>query len=207
MMQRMCFAWTVAMCSLTLNALAATSTDAPRQVIQQAMDEVLGVLKDKNKPSADRQKRIEEIAYARFDFERMSKLVLAKNFKEMSDAQKEGFTQEFKKHLSLTYGRRLESYSNEKIEVGAAREEKNGDASVKTKILGGSADGVEIEYRLRQDGDDWRVIDVIIEGVSLIANFRSQVQDIIRAEGADKLIEKLHQKNTEKAAAPAAASS
>lgn len=203
MMQRVCFAMTLWMCSLTLNALAA-DTEAPRQVIQEAMDEVLGVLKDKNKPSADRQRRIEEIAYARFDFDKMSKLVLAKNFKSMSDAQKDGFTQEFKKHLSLTYGRRLESYSNEKIEVGAAREEKNGDVSVKTKVLGGSANGVEIEYRLRQDTGAWRVIDVIIENVSLIANFRSQVQDIIRAEGTDKLIEKLRQKNEEKAAAPAA---
>jgi phospholipid transport system substrate-binding protein len=122
----------------------------------------------------------------------------------MSDAQKDGFTQEFKKHLSLTYGRRLESYSNEKIEVGTAREEKGGDASVKTKVLGGSANGVEIEYRMHQEAGQWRVIDVTIEGVSLIANFRSQVQDIIRAEGADKLIEKLRQKNNEKATAPAA---
>ena len=205
MMQRMCFAMTLSILSVALlgtNARAA-STDAPRQVIQEAMDEVLVVLKDKSKPSADRQKRIEEIAYARFDFDRMSKLVLAKNFKTMSDAQKDGFTQEFKKHLSLTYGRRLESYSNEKIDVGAAREEKNGDVSVKTKILGGAANGVEIEYRMHEDAGKWRVIDVTIEGVSLIANFRSQVQDIIRAEGADKLIEKLRQKNSEKAATPA----
>ena len=59
MTQRMCFAWTLWMCSLTLNALAAPNTDAPRQVIQEAMDEVIGVLKDKDKPSADRQQRIE----------------------------------------------------------------------------------------------------------------------------------------------------
>lgn len=201
MMQRTCFAMILTMCALTLNAAAAVNTDAPRQVIQQAMDEVLGVLKDKGKPTAEREKSIEEIAYARFDFERMSKLVLAKNFKTLSDAQKEGFTTEFKKHLSLTYGRKLDNYTNEKIEVGAARAENNGDVSVKTKILGGSANGVEIEYRLREDAGQWRVIDVIIEGVSLIANFRSQVQDIIRAEGPDKLIEKLHQKNTEKGAA------
>jgi len=205
-MQRMCFAMTLSILSVALlgTHARAASTDAPKQVIQEAMDEVLGVLKDKNKPSADRQKRIEDIAYARFNFDRMSKLVLAKNFKTMSDAQKEGFAQEFKKHLSLTYGRRLESYSNEKIDVGAAREEKNGDVSVKTKIEGGAANGVEIEYRMHEDAGQWRVIDVTIEGVSLIANFRSQVQDIIRAEGPDKLIEKLHQKNTEKAAAPAA---
>ncbi len=87
MMQRMCFAMTLWMCSLTLGAAAAPNTDAAHKVIQEAMDEVLTVLKDKGKPSVERQKRIEEIAYARFDFDRMSKLVLAKNFKSMSDAQ------------------------------------------------------------------------------------------------------------------------
>jgi phospholipid transport system substrate-binding protein len=202
MTQRICFALTLWLCSLTFNALAAVDTEAPRKVIQEAMDEVLGVLKDKSNATNDRQQRIEAIAYARFDFDRMAKLVLAKNFKTLTDAQKEGFTAEFKKHLSLTYGRRLDTYSNEKIEVGAARAERNGDASVQTKVVGGSANGVEIGYRLHDDAGQWRVIDVIIEGVSLIANFRSQVQDIIRTEGADKLIEKLRQKNNEKAAAP-----
>jgi phospholipid transport system substrate-binding protein len=204
MTQRICFAMTLWLCSLTFNALAAVDTEAPRKVIQEAMDEVIGVLKDKSKPTNDRQQRIEAIAYSRFDFERMAKLVLAKNYKTLSDAQKDGFTTEFKKHLSLTYGRRLDTYSNEKIEVGAVRAEKNGDASVKTRIIGGTANGVEIEYRLHEDAGTWRVIDVIIEGVSLITNFRSQVQDIIRTEGADKLIEKLRQKNAEKATTPPA---
>jgi len=199
MMQRTCFAVTLSIafgiCALGTNARAAATTDAPRQVIQQAMDEVIGVLKDKNKASVDRQKRIEEIAYARFDFERMSKLVLAKNFKTMSDAQKEGFALEFKKHLSLTYGRRLESYSNEKIEVGTARAEKNGDVSVKTKILGGAADGVEIEYRMHEDAGQWRVIDVTIEGVSLVANFRAQFQDIMGNGNPETLLRLLRDKN------------
>jgi len=178
--------------------------DAARGVIEKAMNEVITVLEDKKLPQAQRQKRIEDIAYARFDFDRMSRLVLAKNYKQLDDAQRDAFAQEFKKHLSLTYGRRVESYSNESVQVGEARAEKNGDVSVKTKVLGGqAADGIAIEYRMRENSGEWKVIDVIIEGVSLIANFRSQIQDIIRNEGIEQLITKLRQKNEERAASPA----
>lgn len=180
---------------------AQAGTEAPRGVIEQAMNEVIEVLRSKDLGQVERQKRIEDIAYARFDFDRMSRLVLAKNYKKLDDGQRTAFAEEFRKHLSLTYGRRVETYSNESIELGEAREERNGDVSVKTAIVGGGADGVAIEYRLREAKGEWRVIDVIIEGVSLIANFRSQIQDIIRNEGADKLILKLKQKNEERAAA------
>jgi len=179
-------------------AARADATSAPRAVIQTAMDEVIQVLRSKDLQQTERQDRIEKIAYARFDFDRMSRLVLAKNYRKLDEGQRDAFAEEFRKHLSLTYGRRVESYSNESIEIGDARLEKNKDVTVKTTILGGSADGVLIEYRMRPTDGEWRVIDVIIEGVSLIANFRSQIQDIIRNEGADQLIEKLRQKNEER---------
>jgi len=201
---RSCFCLSLLSLSLALplgvaSQAQAAATDAPRAVIQGAMNEVIQVLRSKELEQTQRQDRIEEIAYARFDFDRMSRLVLAKNYKKLDTSQREAFAEEFRKHLSLTYGRRVESYSNESIEVGEARLEKNEDVSVKTTVLGGSADGVAIEYRMRESSGEWRVIDVIIEGVSLIANFRSQIQDIIRNEGADQLIDKLRQKNEERA--------
>ena len=76
------------------------------------------------------------------------------------------------------------------------RDEGRGDWSVKTKILrgGGSAD-VLVDYRLRQENDAWRIIDVVIERVSLVANFRSQFQEIMSSGGPTKLLEVLREKN------------
>jgi phospholipid transport system substrate-binding protein len=90
--------------------------------------------------------------------------------------------------------------------VLSARDEKNRQATVKTQIVGGAAgSGIEIDYRLRESDGAWRVIDVIIERVSLIQNFKSQVQDIISAKGIESLIEILRAKNAKEAAAPAPA--
>jgi len=199
--------WALAICmSLQSFVVYAGPADDAKQVIQTTMDEIFSVLKSGKKSSAERQGLIESIAYARFDLEQMAKLVLARNYSEVKKQEKlADFTQEFKKHLGLTYGRRLDAYSDEQVQVGESREESNKDVSVKTKIVGGNADGVIIEYRLRQLGGEWRVIDVIIEGLSLIANFRSQVDSIITDKkngGIDKLIEKLRQKNGEKATQP-----
>jgi phospholipid transport system substrate-binding protein len=176
-------------------AVPAAAEDA-RAVMQQTVDQVLAVLKDENLSHADRLRRIEEVAESRFDFERMSKLVLARNRKKLTAEQQAEFLVEFKKHLTLTYGRRLREFSNETIEVDDTRTESNGDVTVKTVVRGGAAaEGVLINYRMRARDESWYVIDVIIEGVSLISNFRSQVQEIVSAKGASQLIETLREKN------------
>src|SRR5437879_9807281 len=120
----------------------------------------------------------------------MSRLVLARNWSRLSPAQQAEFMNLFREHLALTYGRNIESYNNEKVEVVAERDEGHGDWSVKTKILrgGGSAD-VLVDYRLRQENDAWRIIDVVIERVSMVANFRAEVQENMNGGGTTKLLE------------------
>jgi phospholipid transport system substrate-binding protein len=185
---------------------AAGATDAPKSVIQMALNEVLDVLRSDGIPQEERRQKIEKIAYSRFDFDRMSRLVLAKNWPKLSDQQRTEFESEFRKHLSLTYGRRLNSYHDESIEVVSARTAGSRDVTVQTRVVGGAAgpDGVKIDYRLRERDGNWLVIDVIVEGVSLIQNFRSQVQDIISAKGVDSLIQILQEKNAKDATSEAA---
>ena len=180
---------------LALATAPVRAAGTARDVVAGAMDEILAVLKDKGTTTQDRMGKIESIAYVHFDFDSMSRFVLAKNYKDLNDQQRKAFEEEFKKHISLTYGRRVENYSNESIQTGEPREERNKDVTVPTKIMGGQANGVEIDYRMRQKNGNWQVIDVIIERVSLVSNFRSQIQEIISSKGTDKLIELLHDKN------------
>ncbi len=126
--------------------------------------------------------------------------MLARNWRKLSPEQREAFVAEFKRHLSLTYGRSLRDYRDQKVEIGEAREERNGDVTVRTEIIGASAQPVQVAYRLRERDDRWFVIDVVIEGVSLIQNFRTQTQEIISRDGADHLIEVLREKNAARAA-------
>ncbi len=179
-------------------ARASDEVAAAKASFQKTVDDTLAILNDKAISKDERLHKLENIAIDRFDFPRMTQLVLGKNRSQLSAEQQREFEEEFRRSLSLTYGKRLEGYtSNEKIEIGDGRLEANKDVTVRTRISGGSAppDGVQIDYRMRANGDKWLVIDVIPEGVSLIQNFRSQVQEIVTQKGVNQLIPTLHEKN------------
>ena len=172
-----------------------------REVVQQACDEILVVLRNDELTDPAKAALIEEVAYANFDFERMAKLALARSYKKLDKTQRSEFQEEFRRHLALTYGRSLAAYSDEGIEIGDSRTHKNGDVTVAGTVVGGAHDGATIDWRMRRRDDNWKVIDVVIEGVSMIANFRSQVQDIVKSKGPAALIAQLREKNNAVASA------
>ncbi len=173
----------------------AGAVETPTAVVQQTADAVVAVLADKSLSVEQRRHKVEDIVYAHFDFETLSRLVLARNWKELTPEQQKSFVEEFKRHLSVTYGKNVENYNNEKAVVIGDRAEARDDWTVKTKVVRPNADDILMDYRLRKEGGEWRVIDVTIEGVSLVANFRAQFQEIISRDGAAKLIQLLHEKN------------
>jgi phospholipid transport system substrate-binding protein len=183
---------------LPLEALAAPASDADRDAAKAAVDatvdSVMTVLNNDAMPIAQKRDAIEAIAYERFDFTTISKLVLARNWRRMTPTQREQFEQEFKRHLSVTYGDSLDRYGDETVEITDSRAERNGDVTVRSRILG-NEEPLSVDYRLRSQNGSWYVIDVIVEGVSLLSNFRSQTQEIISAEGPEGLIQKLREKN------------
>ena len=189
-------------------ARADARVEAAVAFMKKTVDDVLGILNDKQLAPDVRLSKLEAIAMERFDFEKMSLLVLGKNKNQLTPEQRKEFQAEFEKSLSLTYGKRIDRYTaNEKIEIGEARQEVNKDVTVKTRIVGGAAgDGVQIDYRLRETPErGWLILDVIPEGVSLVQNFRSQVQEIVTQKGVGKLIDTLREKNEKAERPPASA--
>ena len=188
----------LALAVLTLAAgLASAATgDGPRVVVKRMTDAALNVLRDKSLSSDQKRQRLEDVVFPEVDFDTMARLVLARNWSRFSPAQQAEFVKQFREHLSMTYGRNIENYRNERVEIVGDQDEGRGDWVVKTKILrGGGAEDILVDYRLRKQGDAWRVIDIVIERVSLVANFRSQFQDIVSRGGPDKLLELLRDKN------------
>ena len=126
----------------------------------------------------------------------MAKLVLARNLSRFSDAEQVQFQHEFRRHLSVTYGDSVDSYKNEEVVITGDREEARGDVTVKSKIArSGGGDDILVDYRLRQANGDWKIIDFVVEGVSLVANFRSQFQDLLANQTPAQLIALIHEKN------------
>jgi phospholipid transport system substrate-binding protein len=177
-------------------SLTPARADTPSQVVDGLASQVIAVLKDGALSAAQKRDKIEQIAYGAIDFTTLSKLVLARNYAKFSPEQRTQFEAEFKRHLSMTYGRNIDNYQNEKVQITGERPESRGDVTVISKILRGSAsENISVDYRLRQADGQWKIIDVIIEGVSLVSNFRSQFQDIVAQGGPQKLLTLLADKN------------
>lgn len=185
----------VALGAIALCATLAVAADDPKAVVQRTGDQVLAVLKDGSLSSDAKRQKVEAVVLSSVDFPALSRLVLARNWPKFSPAQQQEFVQEFQRHLSATYGKRLDEYRNETVQIVGDRQESNGDWTVKSIIVrGGGGNDVTVDYRLRQSDGQWKIIDFIIERVSLVANFRAQFQDIVANGGPEKLLTLLKEK-------------
>jgi phospholipid transport system substrate-binding protein len=191
------------MCALLVSsqvaALAAGAEDgesSPRAVVEQTVVQVLGVLRQAELTREQKIEQIREVVYTRFDFGVVSRLVLAKNWKRLNPQQRKDFVREFKIFLAREYGSRFEGYDDESVEILGERTEPRGDVTVRTRIVGGDFDTANVDYRLRSRDADWRVIDVVIEGISLVSNWRDQFREVLRGpKGPERLLEQLRNKN------------
>jgi phospholipid transport system substrate-binding protein len=179
-----------------LAAPAAAPDAGARAAVAKTVDDVLAVLGDPKLDRAARRARITDIAYARFDFPTISKLVLARYWKRFDTAQREEFQKEFKSFLARRYGDKLDQYEHETVEITGERVEKRGDVTVATQIRSPKANApILVDYRMRKRSGEWRVIDVKIEGISLVSNYREQFHEVLSNGGPEKLLAQLRERN------------
>jgi phospholipid transport system substrate-binding protein len=172
----------------------------PDQLVKKTADDVIEVIKNDKDIQAGNQQKIfalaEEKILPNFDFEKVSRLVLGKNWTNATPEQKTAFQAEFKTLLLRTYATALSKYKNQTIEYKPFRMEAGADtATVKTAIQQSGGDPISVDYSLGKKADDWKVFDIVIEGVSLVTNYRSQFAQEIRQNGLDSLTKKLADKN------------
>ena len=187
-------------CVLPVLAGASVSLAAERSAtesVKTSINEVIHILEDPNlkKPgrAEERRKKLEETIGARFSYEEMSKRALAAHWTKLSDAQRKEFVDLFQRLLSNTYSGKIEGYSGEQVSYLSERLQ-DGYAEVRTKVNSGKTE-IPLDYRLLQKAGDWRVYDVVVDGVSLVANYRGQFAKIIRTGSYEDLVEKLRSKS------------
>lgn len=185
----------VALVALCGAASGTAAVLGPRETMQETIDQVLTVLNDGSLDFDQRLGNLEGIAFERFDLSTMSRLVLARSWKKFSSEQRDEYIAEFKKYLANNYGTRINRYDNETVEILDVRDEARGDVTVLTRIVGGEFEDARVDYRMREKDGVWRVIDVTIEGISMVSNFRDQFREVLSRGGPDHLIEKLREKN------------
>jgi len=183
--------------AFTAMSLAASS---PTDEVRTSVDAVLAILENEQLNYEDKRTQISVIVQERFDFRAMSQRTLATNWKKTTDEEKEKFVELFSQLIENSYVGKIESYTNERVDYPGEKVSGR-KAVVETLIITSSAD-IPVDYRLYQKGDQWLVYDVIIEGVSLINNYRSSYQEIMKKEGFDGLLAKMRAKIDELASTP-----
>ena len=172
----------------------------PDELVRKTADDVISIIKqDKDIQAGDTNKiykLAEEKILPNFDFERISRLVLGKAWRKATDKQKTEFKYEFKNLLLRTYAVALSKYKDQKIEYKPLRMKPTDEiVTVKTEIIQSGGQPIDVDYALAKQDDGWLVIDIIIEGVSLVTNYRSQFASEIKKNGMDSLIIELAKKN------------
>lgn len=187
-------------CFLLSVSAAANIADSPQKLVEDTTSKILATLKaEKNavKKAPDRlYTLVDEIVLPHFDFELMAKRVLGKYWRQASDTQKVQFTGAFRGLLVRTYANSLTEYTDQAINYLPMRSDKdNQKVEVRSEVESPGKGPIQINYRLLDAGEEWKVYDVTINGVSLVTNYRSSFVNEIDRGGLDALISKIDSRN------------
>ncbi len=189
--------WWIIGISLFLILVAGKTVQASgiTEGLKATIDQVIGVVTDPQYKDdrSTRRAKMKNLIFPKFNFVEMGKRSLGKKYwKQISPEERKAFVDVFGKLLENSYANKLESYSDEKINY-IDEIVKGRYAMVKTEVVRKN-DVVNVDYKLIESPSEWRVYDIVVEGVSLIKNYRSQFRKIIHSDSFDKLMDKLNTK-------------
>ncbi|SFU61214.1 MlaC/ttg2D family ABC transporter substrate-binding protein [Nitrosospira multiformis] len=183
-----------------LVAFPAAAEVSPDTLVDNTAQEVLSIVRQDKELRAGNMAKILDLVEAKvlphFNFMRMTRLAMGKNWNKATSQQQEELVKEFRTLLVRTYSNALSTYSDYKIKVEPVRSKAGDtDTTVKTKVMQDSGQPVDIDYSMEKTGDGWKVYDVTVAGVSLVTNYRSTFNSQVREGGVEKLLKTLGDKN------------
>jgi phospholipid transport system substrate-binding protein len=179
---------------------AAYAATSPNEVVRETADGVINHIEN-NRPILEKNpekiyEMVDEFIIPRFDFVSMSKWVLGKHWKQATEAQRYEFINQFKELLVRTYARALLEYSGQEIKYFPVEQNpKSNLAVVRTELTSLSNAQLPILYRMHQKNEEWKVVDVSVDGVSLVTTYRGSFATQIKKNGFDSLLIELSKKN------------
>lgn len=193
---------TLVLCVFATSVVAEEKT--PEQIVEETSTELLKIINEQS----DRIKNeegyvnqvINDLILPYIDLQSMGKLILGKHWKTASDEQRNQFIQEFKSMLIRTYAKSVADYGHAKVIVFPPKGEQKGKRHrVKSHLDLGSGTPLQVDYVFRRKDDAWKVFDLVVDGLSLIKNFRTSFSQEISETSLDALIQRLASTNTEAA--------
>jgi phospholipid transport system substrate-binding protein len=185
---------------LLIAPLVLAQAQAPDVLVKNVTTEVVDLIsKDKDIRAGDRGKLIQLIeakVLPHFNFQSMTALAMGASWNKASPEQKRQLTEEFKTLLVRTYASALAAYSEQRFEYRPLRAKPTDtDVTVQVRVIQSGAQPVPIDYSMEKTSGGWKVYDVMVGGVSLVANYRTEFNGTVRNSGIDGLLKNLQSKN------------
>lgn len=185
-------------CIILLGFPFKAEAGAPTETIRSMVDEVIRLLNDPSLQGPAKRhllrQRVKEVVDLRFDYEEMAKRSLGATWGKLTPAQRSEFTRLFAELLEVSYSDKLEQYSGETVSY--LSETQDGDYAEVRTVLVRRNDRIPMNYRLLNQSR-WMIYDVVIEGVSLVSNYRSQFQQVISQSSYAELVRRLRNRVNE----------
>ncbi len=174
---------------------------SPEQLVQKITGDVLAAVKgDQQLAAGDKQKAMklaEEKVLPYVDFEYATRLAVGRAWRQASPEQKSRLVNEFRNMLVRTYSNSIQAYEGQTLKVLPSRGKSDtaDEATVRTQFVRAGGQPLPIDFAMHKAGNDWKVYDITVEGVSLVLTYRSEFDAIVKQQGIDGLIQALSQKN------------
>jgi phospholipid transport system substrate-binding protein len=183
-----------------LAAARAQEATPPDVLVRTVTQEVLDlIVKDKEIQAGNRAKLLQVInakVLPHFDFESMTSLAMGQNWRTATPEQKKQLVDAFRTLLVRTYASALATYSDQKFDFRPLRAKPTDtDVVVQVRVLQPGSQPVPIDYSMEKTPSGWKAYDVSVGGVSLVANYRTEIATVVRSSGIDGLIRDLQVKN------------
>ncbi len=191
--------WFVGLALFFMGLTVFGAESGPDEVIRKTAEEVIASIKsDSAIRSGDRNKAyalIEQKVLPHFDFTRMTRLAVGRNWNQTSPDQQKRLIDGFKDLLVRTYASSLSQYKDQVVQIKGTESQPGGvDAVVHSAIVPSGGQTIPIDYSMEKMSDGWKVYDIRVDGVSLVTNYRSEFADVVRRSGVDGLIKALDDK-------------
>jgi len=166
----------------------AWASATPLDTVNQVINKSLPVLRDKKTPLPQRRRMLRDLLEQHFDFADMSWIALGYHWRELSPTQRAQFTQLFTAFIEYAYLSKIQDYSGQDVAVLGQNSEGDGFARVRSQIIQPGKQPIKVDYLLRDMDGDWRIYDVTVDAISIVANYRNQFNRVINDQGFAKLM-------------------
>jgi phospholipid transport system substrate-binding protein len=169
-------------------AMAQDSGDKPAKFIQELADEAMAVLRDRQGSIDEREKQFRAVLKDNFAMAKIGRFAAGRFWRQMSADQQQQYQQLFEKWILKTYSIRFGGYSGETVNVLKTDKTGKTDVFVRTKINSSSGRAIKVDWRVRNIKDHYKIIDVLVEGVSMLVTQKAEFGAVLRQQGIDGLI-------------------